>query len=138
MTRSRQLVLVASCVAMFVVAVGTSWLLGRQRALTSLEFVDVSATTAARAMQDDHFYSDFGDKVLVIHGTVASVQVTSVGPAIALRTDTEFGLTCTISGSEGGPQPSVGTAVNLVAIGGSAQRESTSVNLPDCRSAARP
>ena len=136
MSRSRWFVVLAVGLATIVIAAVASWMLGRQHALTNLAFVDVSASTAARAMQDDHFYSDYGDKVLVVHGTVASVQSTTGGHQIALRTDTAFGLTCTINSPAAGPQPAVGTVVGLVAIGGSAQRESSSVNLTDCRAAS--
>jgi hypothetical protein len=123
-------------VGLAAVVVAASWMLVRQHVLRNLAFEDVSASTAARAMQDDHFYSDYGDKVLVVHGTVASVQSTNHGRQIALRTDTAFGLTCTINSPAAGPQPAVGTVVGLVAIGGSAQRESSSVNLTDCRAAS--
>ena len=49
-----------------VVLVGAgaaSWWFGRRRALQSLPFVDVSASTAAAARNDDHFYSDYGNKI---------------------------------------------------------------------------
>jgi hypothetical protein len=133
MTRGRSLIVLAAALATVVVAAVASWMLGRQHALTNLAFVDVSASTAARAMQDDHFYSDYGDKVLVVQGTVAEVQSTAGGPQAALRTDAAFGLTCTITGPEAGPQLSVGAVVSFVAIGGTAQREPSSVSLPDCR-----
>ena len=133
MTRGRWEVAVTASLAIVVTAVVASWMLGRQHTLTNLTFVDVSASTAARAMQDDQFYSEYGDKVLVVQGTVASVQGTPGGRQVALRTDGEFGLTCTLTGQVAGPQPSVGAVVSLVAIGGTAQREPSSVNLPDCR-----
>ena len=116
-----------------VVATVTAWMLGRQHALTNLAFVDVSASTAAGAMQDDHFYSDYGDKVLVVRGTVAHVQSAAGGLLVDLRTGTAYGLTCTVTGPAPGPEPSVGATVSLVAMGGTAEREPSSVNLPDCR-----
>jgi len=133
MTRGRWFVAVAGGMAIVVVAVVASWMFGRQHALTNLAFVDVSASTAAQAMQDDHFYSDYGDKVLVVQGTVATVPGTPGGRQVALRTDGTFGLTCTLMARVAGPQLSVGAVVRLVAIGGTAQREPSSVNLPDCR-----
>jgi triacylglycerol esterase/lipase EstA (alpha/beta hydrolase family) len=136
MTRSRWIVVLVVGLAAAAIAAFASWTLGRQQALTNLAFVDVSASTAARAMQDDHFYSDYGDKVLVVHGTVASVQNTTEGRQVALRTDPAFGLTCTIASPAAGPQPGVGTVLSLVAIGGSAQREPSSVSLLDCRAAS--
>jgi hypothetical protein len=135
MTRGRWFVVLAIGFATVIVAAVASWMLGRQHSLTNLAFVDVSASTAARAMQDDHFYSDYGDKVLVVHGTVANVQNTTGGRRIALRTDATFGLTCLIPSPAAGPQPTVGANVSVVALGGSAQRESSSVDLPDCRAA---
>jgi hypothetical protein len=136
MTRGRWFVVLAAAPATVVAAAVASWMLGRQHALTNLAFLDVSASAAARAMQDDHFYSDYGDKVLVVEGTVATVESAAGGPHVALRTDTAFGLTCTVSGPAGGSQLSVGAVVSLVAIGGTAQREPSSVNLPDCRIAS--
>ena len=138
MTRSRWWVVLSACVATVVVGLGATWMLGRQRALTSIAFVDVSASTAARAMQDDHFYSDYGDKVLVVRGTVVKVQGVPGGREISLHTDTAFGLTCVITSSAPGPQLSVGKVVGFVAIGARAHRESSSVRLPDCRSVTGP
>jgi hypothetical protein len=132
MTRGRWFIVLAAALSI-VVAAAASWMLGRQHALTNLTFMDVSASTAARAMQDDHFYSDYGDKVLVVRGTIAKVQSADGGPQVALRTDTAFGLTCTMTGPATGPQLMVGAVVSLVAIGGTAQREPSAVNLPDCR-----
>ncbi len=136
MNRGRWFVVLAVGMATVVVAAVASWMLGRQHSVTNLAFVDVSASTAARAMQDDHFYSDYGNKVLVVHGTVANVQDANGGRRVALRTDATFGLTCMITSPAAGPPPTVGTIVSFVAIGGSAQRESSSVDLPDCRAAS--
>ena len=136
MTRGRRFVVLAVGLTTVVVAAAASWMFGRQHSLTSLAFVDVSASTAARAMQDDHFYSDYGDKVLVVHGTVTTVQNTPGGRRIALRTDATFGLTCMITSPATGPQPAVGAIASFVAIGASAQRASSSVDLPDCRAAS--
>jgi len=116
-----------------VVVTVACWTLGRQHALTNLAFVDVSASAAAQAMQDDHFYSDYGDKVLVIRGAVANVQGAPGGQQVALRTDGAFGLTCMMTVPASGPELTVGAVVSLVAVGGTAQREPSSVNLPDCR-----
>lgn len=121
------------CLAAVALAAIVSWLTGRQHALRDLAVIDVSASAAARAMQDDHFYSDYEGKVLVIHGTVASIQTTSGGRQITLRTDSTFGLTCATAGPAEAAQPSVGSVVSLIAIGGNAVREPSAVLLPVCR-----
>lgn len=133
MTAGRWFVVMAAVLATVLVAAAAAWMLGRQKTLTNLAFVDVSASTVARAMQDDHFYSDYVDRVLVIQGTVANVESTSGGRQVALQTDAAFGLTCMLTSPTASAQPSVGAAVTLFAIAGSAQREPSSVNLPDCR-----
>lgn len=133
MTRGRWLVVLAGPLVCVAVAATTSWTLGRQHALGSLAFADVSATDAAQAMQDDHFFSDYGDKILVVHGTVANVQTSGGGYAISLGTGTAFGLMCTVTSPSGAGQPAAGTVITAVAPGGTAQREPSSVNLPDCR-----
>ena len=84
-------------------------------------------------MQEDHFYSDYGGKILVIHGTVATVKGTGSERQISMHTDSSFGLTCTLAGPLAVGQPAAGTVISVVAPGGRAQREPSSVNLPDCR-----
>jgi len=54
---------VVTVVTIAAVMVGGAWWLGGRHALQNLNIREVSADMAARAMQDDHFYSDFGDKV---------------------------------------------------------------------------
>lgn len=136
-TKSRWLTVVGIGLIIALVSGAGMWWAGRLRALESLAFVDVSATTAARAMQEDHFFSDYGDKILVVHGTVMAVQGAGKGRQISLRTDSAFGLTCAITGAPPG-LPTSGAAVTLVAPGGSAQRQPASVALPDCRVLSSP
>jgi len=133
MTRRRWWVVLAIGLGCVVVAAAASWTLGRQRALGSLAFVDVSAGDAAQSMQDDHFFSDYGDKILVVHGTVANVHAAGSGYAVSLGTGTSFGLTCTVTSPAGVGQPAAGSVITVVAPGGTAQRGPSSVDLPDCR-----
>ena len=118
------------CVAVVAAA---SWTLGRQRALASLAFVDVSAGEAAQAMQDDRFFSDYGDKIFVVHGPVAEVNATGSGFTVSVGTGTTVGLTCTIRAPAGLVPPPAGSDITIVAPGGTAQREPSSVDLPVCR-----
>jgi hypothetical protein len=136
--RGRWSALLALSLAIVVVAIAASSWIARQRALEQLSFVDVSASTAARAMKDDHFYSDYGDKVIVIRGTVASVHNAGNEVVVSLQTDSSFGLTCTLTEPRTGTKPVVGDDISLVAPGGAAQRESSSVSLPLCRLMSRP
>ena len=133
MTRGRWWVGIAIALGCVAVAVAASWSLGRQRALGSLAFVDVSAADVAQAMQDDHFFSDYGGKVLVVHGPAASVHSDGSGYTVSLGTGTAFGLTCTVTSPPGVRPPAVGSVITIVAPGGTAQREPSSVDLPDCR-----
>ena len=86
---------------------------------------------AARAMQDDHFYSDFADKVLVVHGTVASVASQGPGAQIVLQTNSAFTVHCRAIGNP--PLPRRGDPVNLLVVGANAQREPFAVAFPSCR-----
>jgi len=133
MTRGRWWAALALGCAALVTTVAGSWWLGRQHALDNLAFVDVSASTAARAMQDDHFYSDYGDKILVIEGTVTNVQNAGGGRQISMRTDSPFGLTCDLAAPSTVGQPAAGEVISVVAPGASAHRQPSSVDLPDCR-----
>lgn len=120
------------CLVAVLAVSAVSWLLGRQHALSHLAFVDVTATAAARAMQEDHFYADYGYKILIIHGTVASARPSGNGLELSLRTDAAYGLSCTVAAPAGGPLLT-GEAVSVVAAGGTARRQQSSVDLPDCR-----
>jgi hypothetical protein len=108
-------------------------MLGRQHALQELAFADVSAGDVAQAMLADRFFSDYGEKILVVHGTVVDVHAIGHRSAVALATDIPFGLTCTVAAPTGGALPAAGSVITVVAPGGTAQRQPSSVDLPECR-----
>ena len=96
-------------------------------------YADVSAGAAAQAMQADHFFSDFGDKILVVHGTVADVHSADGRSVVSLATGLSFGFRCSVPASSGGGLPAAGSVVTVVAPGATAERQPSSVDLPDCR-----
>jgi hypothetical protein len=126
------LVLLAlGAVAVVVAGIVGGWWLGTRQALTGLAFEDVTADVAATAMQQDHFYADFGRRVLIVHGSVASVDEARTGTVIILRTEGTTRLTCVVPSDAQPPDP--GQDIRLVAIGGSALREPDGLRFPDCR-----
>jgi hypothetical protein len=119
-------------VVLLLGAIGVTWLVSRQVSLQSLRMETVTAHDAAQAMQDDHFYADYADRILQITGIVASAQESAGSLVVALQTDGAYTLTCT-DGQPIGAAPTAGAAVTLIAPGGTAQREASGVALPECR-----
>ncbi|HSW94735.1 MAG TPA: hypothetical protein VLI88_01095, partial [Patescibacteria group bacterium] len=72
--------------------------------------VRITADDAARAMAGDHFYSDYGQAILVISGRVGDIIVTGNNSRIALATSTAAVVICETFGA---PDVKTGDAISV-------------------------
>ena len=91
--------------------------------------VRISADDAARAMAGDHFYSDYGQAVLVISGLVGDITVTGNNSRIALTTSTAAVVLCETFGA---PDVKTGDAISVRVRANDALRDDAGVLLRSC------
>ena len=95
--------------------------------------VRISADDAARAMAGDHFYSDYGEAILVITGRVGDITVTGNNSRIALVTSTAAVVLCETFGA---PDVKAGDAISVRVRATDALRDDAGVLLRSCEVAA--
>jgi hypothetical protein len=95
--------------------------------------VRISADDAARAMAGDHFYSDYGQAILVISGRVADVVVTGNNSRVALTTSTAAVVMCETFGA---PDVKAGDTIQVRVRATDALRDDAGVLLRSCEVAA--
>jgi hypothetical protein len=95
--------------------------------------VRISADDAARAMAGDHFYSDYGQAILVISGRVGDISVTGNNSRIALATSTAAVVICETFGA---PDVKTGDTLQVRVRATDALRDDAGVLLRSCEVAA--
>ena len=95
--------------------------------------VRITADDAARAMAGDHFYSDYGQAILVISGRVGDLTVTGTNSRIALTTSTAAVVLCETFGA---PDVKPGDAISVRVRATDALRDDAGVLLRSCEVAA--
>ena len=91
--------------------------------------VRITADDAARAMAGDHFYSDYGQAILVITGRVGDITVTGNNSRIALVTSTAAVVLCETFGE---PAVKSGDAISVRVRASDALRDDAGVLLRSC------
>jgi hypothetical protein len=94
----------------------------------------LSADEVTRAMAEDRLFSDYGQRTLVIDGTVAAVSATDLGARVALASSTSAAVVCDTFGA---PGIKVGDPIQVRARTSDAERDPAGVLLRNCEIAAR-
>lgn len=92
--------------------------------------LQVTADQIARAMQEDHFYSDYETYTLRVQGTVSGLTQQGSGLTIELNTTVGTGVYCEMRGSAPDLRPC--EAITVTAPGNEAQRSPGAVLLKHC------
>lgn len=128
MSRNVKIALAAIAIVL-IVANGVSFWFGILHARQAIGIERVTPTQLADAMQQDDFYSSYGNAALLFSGKVRSVQQKN-GVAIAtFQTDHAYALECQFPN---GRQVKVGDMVSVAAPGGTAERLPHGVLLHNC------
>lgn len=129
MTRSR-LTRYAFIVVLLAVVSGVFFFLGYQHAQRAISIKRVTPDQIAMAMADDHFFSDYGESTLVVHGTVASLRKDGGSLVIWLKVDSSYAAGCDLGRSAF--LAHAGDAITVLAEGALAERETAAVMLRNC------
>jgi hypothetical protein len=99
----------------------------------TLAVVRITADDAARAMAGDHFYSDYGQAILVITGRIRDITVTDNNSRIALTTSSAALVLCETFGA---PDVKAGDTIQVRVRATDALRDDAGVLLRSCEVAA--
>ena len=122
--------LVAGAVAVFVVVCAGLYFSGYHQGLLNMKIQQVAPDKLARAMQQDHFYSDYGSSTLVVKARIASVKLQDSKLVATLQTHTAYKVECEL----GANAQNVRAGHNITALseGGAARRLPNAVLLGNC------
>ena len=96
-----------------------------------LEVKHVSADEIARAMQEDHFYSDYDPYALIVQGVVTDVRQENNAYILELGTQIDTKVLCDFGNRA--PQAKAGESIQILSPRASqAQRQPNAVLLADC------
>ena len=91
--------------------------------------VRITAEDAARTMAADRFFSDYGEAILVINGTVGNVAPSGNNARIALTTSTAAVVICETFGA---PSVKTGDLIQVRVRASDALRDDAGVLLRNC------
>ena len=113
-----------------VAAFASGLLLGRTQSRPAAAIARVTPARLANAMAADSFYAQFGDKILLVHGTVHRVLRGATGTSVEFQTHGGLRVLCEMEG----PAASVagGQTVTVITQGASAERAAQAVVLVPC------
>jgi hypothetical protein len=90
----------------------------------------VTASQVAAAMQEDRFFSDYGQATLLVQGSVSSVSQQNGREIVDLRTGEPTKVLCDLAGPSA--QVRDGETITVRVQGSDAQRDQGAVVLANC------
>lgn len=130
MSRTRALLCVALASLLLVGLCVVVFWSGGDHALKRLSIERVTPTQVAQAMKNDRFYSDYKLAVLIMRGTVVSVDANKAESTVRFNTNSTFEVTCTFARVQS--TVLVGSAITVVSVGADAARQSHGIHLGQC------
>jgi len=130
MSRTRSLSCVALASLLLVVSCVIAYLFGGNHALNELTIEPVTPTQVAQAMKSDQFYSDYRFAVLIVRGTLVSVETSKTESIVRFKTNSTFEVSCTLAEVQSTVQ--VGSDITVISVGAAATRQSHGVHLGRC------
>jgi hypothetical protein len=128
MNRNFKLLLGAALVAILIVGAG-SWWFGNLHARRNVGIERVTPAQLADAMQQDGFYSTYGDAAVLFSGKVSSVTERNNAALVTFTTGRPYGLTCQFASNV---SVKSGQTLSIAAPAGSAERQTKGVLLHNC------
>lgn len=106
-------------------------LLRQQIPTPQAKVMHVTADVIARAMQEDHFYSDYNPYALMVQGVVTGVQLENKDYILEMATQIDTKVLCDFGSQE--PNAKAGDSIEvLTPHANQAQRQPNAVLLADC------
>lgn len=128
MNRNFKLLLGAALAAILIVGAG-SWWFGYLHARENVGIERVGVAQLADAMQQDDFYSTYGDAAVLFTGKVASVKMKDNASLVSFSTGRPYNVVCQFPRAVA---YKIGQTISVAAPAGSAAREAHGVLLHDC------
>jgi len=128
MNRVTKLILIGALAAILIVGLGAFWF-GTLRARQNVGIVRVGVAEVANAMQQDRFYADYGDTVLLFSGKVSTVKQGDKATLVTFVTDRPYSVICQFPTNQ---TVKVGQTLSVAAPGGNADRQPHGVLLHNC------
>jgi hypothetical protein len=116
------IVLVGVCVAAY-------WI-GDLQSLRSVTLERVTPTQVAEAMKSDQFFSDYRTTVLIMQGTVVSVDTNKKTSIVRFETNSSFSTSCSFDKAPRIILP--GTSITVISVGADATRQPHGAQLGRC------
>lgn len=129
MSRVRVLIVIGALCVLAGVG-GIAFLLGDRYALANLTVLETTPDQLAAAMQNDHFYSDYNEDTLVVHGLVASMAGDGSGAVLQFQAQSAFTTRCQFDQYPATVHP--GDTLSVVTEGATAERLTSAVLLRGC------
>lgn len=129
LTMTRNIKLLVGCLiaAIFVVG-GGSWWFGYLHARQTVGIERVTVAQLADAMQQDGFYSTYGDAAVLFNAKVVSVSKHD-NAALVTETGRPYSVICQFASNV---SVSIGQTISIAAPAGSAERQTRGVLLHNC------
>lgn len=128
MTRNFKLLITASISAILIVGLSSFWF-GVLHARRNVAIQQVSVAQLGDAMQQDDFYSTYGDGALIFKAKASAIKQDSQVTLVTFATNRPFSATCQFPTNI---RIKAGQMISVAAPGGSAVRESTGVLFHNC------
>lgn len=128
MNRNTKIILLGACIAILIVGLGSFWE-GNLHARQSVGIERVTAGQLADAMQQDSFYSDFGNAAVLFSANAESVKTHGNASLVTFTTGRPFNVVCQFPKAVSFKS---GQKVSVAAPAGSAERETHGVLLHNC------
>lgn len=116
-----------------MVLVGVSavaYWIGDLQSLKGVTFERVTPTQVAEAMKNDRFFSNYRTAVLIMHGTVESVNTNEKRSIVRFETNSSFSTSCSFDRAPRLVHP--GTSITVVSMGADATRQPHGAQLDQC------
>ncbi|GEM_PF-2097844 len=128
MNRNTKFVLTGSLIAIIIVGLASFWE-GSLHAKTSMGIERVTAAQLADAMQQDDFYSTYGNAAVLFSAKVASVKTNGNASLVTFNTGRTYAVVCQFPKAV---TYTSGQTISIAAPAGSAERQTHGVLLHNC------
>jgi hypothetical protein len=104
--------------------------IGDLQSLKAVTLERVTPTQVAEAMKNDQFFSDYRTTVLIMQGTVVSVDTSKKKSIVRFETNSSFSTSCSFDKAPRTILP--GTSVTVLSVGADATRQPHGAQLGRC------
>ena len=111
------------------VYVAANWI-GDLQSLKAVTLERVTPTQVAEAMKNDQFFSDYRTTVLIMQGTVVSVDTNKKKSIVRFETNSSFSTSCSFDKAPRTILP--GTSITVLSVGADATRQPHGAQLGRC------